>query len=279
MDDRARRFVDAAVFRRWATREQVEECLRIQETAREVGVEQKLEEIFVKKGFLTPEQVRSILQELGRRRIGKYRLIEKIGEGGAGTVYRAEQEPLGRIVAVKVLSDRFVSSEKQVKHFLREARVAVTLNHENIVKGIDYGEADGYHFFAMELVEGESLFDLLEREGVLEERRAFEIALQTSHALKHAALFHLVHRDVKPKNIVITDEEVVKLCDLGLARPTLVRADDKSKAGPVLGTPAYVSPEQIRHEGQLDFRSDVYSLGATLYHMVTGRPPFLGATP
>ena len=216
MDDHAERFVQAAVFRRWATREQVEECLRIQATTREVGVEQKLGEIFVKKSFLTPEQVRSILQALSKRKIGKYRLVEKIGEGAAGTVYRAVQDPLGRVVAIKVLSDRLVSSESHIEQFLREARVAVTLDHQNIVRGIDYGEADGYHFFAMELVEGESLYDLLKREGNLDEGRAFQIAVQTTQALRHAAQYQLVHRDIKPKNIIITATQVVKLCDLGL---------------------------------------------------------------
>lgn len=276
MDERTERFLAAAIEREWITREQLEECRKIHETVAEVGVDQPIEEILVRKGYLTPDRARQLNRELSVMRVGKYQVLEKLGEGGAGIVYKANQEPLERVVAIKVLSRRRVQSDRYLERFNREARVAVTLNHRNIVRGLDYGEADGYHYFVMEYVEGDSLYQVLKKEGVLEERRAFEIALQVVSALQHAAKYDLVHRDIKPENILITPEDEVKLCDLGLAKPSLVETAQASRDGTTIGTPTYMSPEQIRGKDEADFRSDVYSLGATLYHMVTGEPPFSG---
>ncbi|MHC4471647.1 MAG: serine/threonine-protein kinase, partial [Planctomycetota bacterium] len=278
MDERVQRFLDTAIEREWVTREQVDECLKIRETVKEVGIDQKVEEILVKKGYLTPDQARTLSRELSKLKVGKYQILEKLGEGGAGIVYKANQEPLERVVAIKVLSKRRTTSDQYLERFLREARIAVTLNHQNIVKGLDYGEADGYHYFVMEYVEGESLYDVLQKEGTLDEKRALEIALQAVNALQHAAKYDLVHRDIKPENLMITREKVVKLCDLGLAKPSLVETAKASRDGTTIGTPTYMSPEQIRGRDETDFRSDVYSLGATLYHMVTGQPPFTGAS-
>lgn len=276
MDERTERFLEATIERGWITREQLEECRKIHETVAEVGVDQPIEEILVRKGYLTPDRARQLNRELSVMRVGKYQVLEKLGEGGAGIVYKANQEPLERVVAIKVLSRRRVMSDKYLERFNREARVAVTLNHRNIVRGLDYGEADGYHYFVMEYVEGESLYQVLKKEGVLDERRAFEIVLQVVSALRHAAKYDLVHRDIKPENVLITPEDEVKLCDLGLAKPSLVETAQASRDGTTIGTPTYMSPEQIRGKDEADFRSDVYSLGATLYHMVTGEPPFSG---
>ncbi|MEN8149182.1 MAG: protein kinase [Planctomycetota bacterium] len=276
MDDRSDAFLSAAVERSWITPEQAEEARRIHATVAEVGVEQRIEDILVKKGFLTPERARKLKRELAKKKVGKYQIVEKLGEGGAGIVYKANQEPLERIVAIKVLSAERVLSPKYLERFTREARIAVTLNHANIVRGLDYGEADGYHYFVMEYVKGDSLFQVLSREGTMSERKSLQVVLQVVAALEHAAKYDLVHRDIKPENILITPDEVVKLCDLGLAKPSLVETAKASKSGTTIGTPTYMSPEQIRGKDDTDFRSDVYSLGATLYHMIAGRPPFRG---
>jgi len=276
MDERSQAYLDAALERQWITAPQAEEARRIAETVAEVGIDQKIDDILVKKGFLTPERARKISRELSKRKVGKYQIVEKLGEGGAGIVYKANQEPLERVVAIKVLSAERVLSPKYLERFTREARIAVTLNHKNIVRGLDYGEADGYHYFVMEYVKGDSLFSVLGREGTIAEKKAIQMVLQIVAALEHAAKYDLVHRDIKPENILITPDEVVKLCDLGLAKPSLVETAMASRDGTTIGTPTYMSPEQIRGRDETDFRSDVYSLGATLYHMITGRPPFMG---
>jgi tetratricopeptide (TPR) repeat protein len=216
---------------------------------------------------------------MGELRIGKYRIIGKLGEGGAGVVHRAVQEPLGRVVALKTLNRRHADSARYLEDFQREARIATTLNHENLVRGLDYGQADGHHFFAMEFVDGESLFAIVTREGVLLERRAFEIARQVASALQYATGYDLIHRDIKPGNILISSAGVVKLCDLGLAKLAVQFGGDQDRLSVKIGTASYMSPEQIRGETDLTFRSDIYALGATLYHLVTGRPPFTGDSP
>ncbi|HEU4395707.1 MAG TPA: serine/threonine-protein kinase, partial [Planctomycetota bacterium] len=190
-------------------------------------------------------------------------------------VYRAYQTNLGREVALKVLSQRREGEEEYLERFNREARVAVTLNDVNIVRGLDFGYADGYHYFAMELVEGESLLAVIRREGRLPEKRALDLTLQMVRALEHAAKYQIVHRDIKPENVLMTRSGTAKLCDLGLARPILEGGAADSEGRPV-GTALYVSPEQIRRSKDLDFRADVYALGATLYHALTGAPPYTG---
>ncbi len=278
MDESSKRFLDRAQKRELLTDSQVEEAIRIYETVRDVGIEQTIEDIVVKKGFMTVEAVGALRRELSGMRVGKYKIIEKLGEGGAGIVYRATQEPLDRTVAIKILGKHRVDSTEYLDRFRREARVAVTLNHQNIVRGLDFGEADGYHYFVMEYVEGESLHEVLKREGVLEEKRSLKIVLQAVAGLRHAAEFNLVHRDVKPENILITPDGVAKVCDLGLAKPSILESARSSKDKATIGTPVYMSPEQIRGKDDTDFRSDVYSLGISLYEMVTGAPPFLAKT-
>jgi len=274
MNRATRELLDLAISRGWVTSAQIEESRQIQETVRDIGVEQDLVDILVKKGHLTADQLLTLRREVGRKRIGKYEILAKLGHGGSGIIYRARQEPIGRVVALKILSDERCRSERYLDDFTREARVAVTLNHENVVRGIDFGEADGLHYFAMELVEGESLYDLLEREGHLGEKRALSIAIEVVSGLRHAAGYSLIHQDVKPQNILITRDGVAKVCDLGLAKLALAEAGPGKTGRLVIATPAYISPERIRRRPDIDLRADVYSLGATLFHMVCGRPPF-----
>jgi predicted Ser/Thr protein kinase len=200
-----------------------------------------------------------------------YRLIKRLGAGGQGSVYKAVQLSMLRPVAIKLI--RPAKDPADLVRFLREARVLSRLTHENIVRAVDYGEADGIRYMVMEFVDGESVLDLLRERGRLGLRRSIEIALQVCRALAYASRHGVIHRDVKPANIVITDENRAVLVDFGLARAE--ESDSLvTNAGMTVGTPHYMPPEQIRGERAIDIRADLYALGATLFHMLTGQPPF-----
>jgi len=273
-------FARTAVALKLVTQEQARECLQLYAQQRKQGARVTLASVFVQKGYLTRAQVGAVVKASRQPRIshiGRYKLIAKVGQGGMGTVYKARQESLDKIVALKVLAPGLAKQNDFVERFIREAQASGQLNHPNIALGIDAGEADGYYYFAMEFVEGESLKAVLQREGKLDERRALEIALAMAKALGHAAEHSIVHRDVKPGNILLAADGTPKLVDLGLAKE--VRADHSiTQAGIPVGTPYYISPEQVRGEQQIDIRADIYALGGTLYHMVTGRVPFDGTT-
>jgi len=208
-----------------------------------------------------------------------YVLEEWLGEGTMGAVYRANQVSLQRTVAVKVLTPHLAKNERYLKRFQREARAVAKLNHPNVVSGIDVGESQGCRYFVMEYVEGPTLLQLLEEHGRLDAMTATRIIHQIAKALDHAHRTGLVHRDVKPANIIVTAKgHVAKLCDLGLAKEVSEGGADTGE-GRAMGTPFYISPEQARGEADIDIRSDIYSLGATYYHAVCGRPPFTGPTP
>ena len=214
-----------------------------------------------------------------RLNIGGFELISKVGQGGMGTVYKARQISMDRIVALKVLPRRLAGDKSYVQRFVREARAAAKLNHPNIVQGIDVGKSGGYYYFAMEYIDGETAADKVRRAGPLDEEEAIDICLQAARALAHAhSRANIIHRDVKPQNILLNERGTAKLADLGLARHT--EHDDASltSAGTTLGTPDYISPEQIRGDADLDGRCDIYSLGATLYHLLVGRPPYPGGS-
>ena len=211
-------------------------------------------------------------------RLGGFEIISKIAEGGMGAVYRAKQVSLDRTVAVKILPKRLAKNKQFVGRFLREAKLAAQFSHPNIVGAVDAGKAEGVHYFAMEYVEGESLGQMLSREKVLPEAKAVEIIIQMARALECAHKHGMVHRDVKPDNILIDEEGTAKLADLGLARQVEDEGTQLTQAGTAMGSPHYISPEQARGEGDIDIRADIYSLGATFYQLVTGRTAFSGQT-
>jgi serine/threonine protein kinase len=208
-----------------------------------------------------------------------YQVLGKLGQGAMAIVYRAKQISLDRTVAVKVLPKRFTENPDYVERFYKEGRAAAKLNHNNIVQAFDVGEAGGYHYFVMEYVEGKTLYDDLAKGKVFKEADALDIIIQVANALAHAHARNLIHRDVKPKNIMINSSGVVKLADMGLARETTDIRAAQTEAGRAYGTPYYIAPEQIRGEVDIDGRADIYALGATLYHMVTGRVPFEAPNP
>jgi tRNA A-37 threonylcarbamoyl transferase component Bud32 len=215
------------------------------------------------------------------KEIGGFELIGKIGAGGMGTVFKARQKSLDRIVALKILPPSIAKDQTFIERFLREARTSAKLNHPNIVQGIDVGHDPkaNLYYFAMEFVDGPSLKGVQKKEHVIPEKRALEITHQVAAALECAQRAGIVHRDIKPDNILLTTNGNVKLADLGLARQQGANDAGITLGGSTLGTPFYMSPEQVRGElAKVDVRSDIYSLGATLFHLVTGQPPYSGAT-
>jgi serine/threonine-protein kinase len=277
--------LEKSILRRGlATAAEIEVCKAHKAKLASQGQDTKgLLEIMVEAKVLTKNQSMRLLKEIGdankRFEIPGYQIIEKLGKGSMGMVFKARQTSVDRIVAVKILLDALAQNKEFIKRFDREAKIAAKLSHNNIVNAIDAGEVNGHHFFVMEYVEGSTIKDALDRNEVYDEKAALRIVLAVAEALKHAHQRGLIHRDIKPENVIITKQGDVKLADLGLARLT---ADEKwamSEAGMAIGTPYYISPEQVRGQVDVDIRADIYSLGASLYHMVTGRVPYDGETP
>ena len=209
--------------------------------------------------------------------LGEYRILRLLGEGGMGSVYLGYHEGLGRQVAIKVLADSLASNQAYIDRFYREARSGALLNHPNIVRGFAIGQdkATGKHYLILEYVDGTSAQVLLERLGRLPVGDAVHITLDIARALEHAHSCNLVHRDIKPDNILISRTGVAKLADLGLAK----RIDETSHLTALrqgFGTSYYMPYEQAMSAKSVDGRSDIYALGATLYHLLTGEVPFSG---
>jgi len=202
---------------------------------------------------------------------GRYEIIEKIGSGGMSNVFRAKDLKLGRAVAIKVLKEEFCSDAEFVERFKREAQAAAGLLGENIVNIYDVVDEGKYHFIVMELVDGITLKEYIKIKGKLDITEGVSIAIQVAKALKPAHAQHIVHRDIKPQNILITEESKVKVADFGIARAV----SEQTLNANAIGSVHYISPEQARG-GRCDARSDIYSLGITMYEMFTGRVPFTG---
>src|SRR6059036_2930293 len=210
-------------------------------------------------------------------RFGGYRIEELIGAGGMGIVYRALDEALQRQVALKTLLPALAADPEFVARFKREAQSAAALNHPNITQIYTIGQEGSVPFFAMELIRGRSLEAIVKEKGVIPAHEAAGYILQAAKGLRHAAQKKLIHRDIKPSNLMLAEDGVVKITDFGLAK--VARSETQLTAtGEVLGSPGYISPEQAQGL-PLDVRSDIYSLGATFYHLVVGRLPFEAPTP
>jgi serine/threonine-protein kinase len=239
-----------------------------------------LKDLMIELGYITESQAERLKNGIkeskaAAHQIPGYKIIGKLGAGAMAVVYKARQLSLNRIVAIKILPKRFTENPEYVERFYKEGQAAGKLNHPNIVQAIDVGEAGGYHYFVMEYVEGKTIADDLAAGKIFEEAEALEIIIQVANALAHAHARSLIHRDVKPKNIMISNNGTVKLADMGLARAITDIKAAQSEAGKAYGTPYYIAPEQIRGKIDIDGRADIYGLGATLYHMLTGRVPFM----
>jgi serine/threonine-protein kinase len=273
-----------ALEQRLCTDEELQRCqkeLRQRAKANEAAtVEQLLQEY----GFITGTQASRLKDGIKESKdaagkIPGYKVTGKLGSGAMAVVYKAKQLSLDRTVAIKVLPRRFTEKSDYIKRFFKEGRIAAKLNHNNIVQAIDVGEAAGVYYFVMEYVEGKTLYDDLSRGKVFDEAEALAVVIQLAKALAHAHAHGMIHRDVKPKNVMINKDGVVKLADMGLARETSDVEAARNEEGKAFGTPYYIAPEQIRGEVNIDGRADIYALGATFYHMVTGRVPFEASTP
>ncbi|WP_437187653.1 serine/threonine protein kinase [Planctomicrobium sp. SH668] len=207
--------------------------------------------------------------------LGHFQIEERIGRGGMGAVFRAVDKRLGRVVAVKVLTTEHSSDPEAVQRFENEARAAAKLDHENIARVHYIGEDHGMHFIAFEFVQGANVRNLILQKGRLSSSDAINYVIQIAEALRQTSAANVVHRDIKPSNIIITPSGRAKLVDLGLARQSNTeRSQELTSVGTALGTFDYIAPEQAMDARKVDVRSDIYSLGCTLYHMLTGSPPY-----
>jgi serine/threonine-protein kinase len=278
--------LEKSILRRGlATPAEIQACKshRDQLSAKNGEQAKSLLEIMVDAKVLTRSQMTRLKQESGeaskRFAIPGYQMIDKLGKGSMGVVFKAKQISVDRIVAIKILLDPLAQNKEFIKRFEREAMIAAKLSHNNVVNAIDAGQIDGHYYFVMEYVEGPTIKDYLDKNKVFEEKEALRITLAIAEALKHAWQKGLIHRDIKPENVILTKDGGVKLADLGLARLTDDEKWGLAEAGMAIGTPYYISPEQVRGETNIDIRADIYSLGATLYHMVTCKVPYGGDTP
>ena len=264
-------FGELAMLLGYITREDLRLALREQ-----VLKNQKIGTILIQKGLLGKKEAKEVLR-LQRRKgpIEGYVLKQRLGSGGMGTVYRATQTSLNREVAIKILSIDVAENPTQRKRFIQEAHLLGQLLHPNLVQCYDIGEAYGLVYIVMEFVDGRNAREVLMHEGRFDEPTALNVLEQVLEAMSHYHSRNIIHRDIKPENILITPQDTVKLADLGLSKQ-LDSDMNLTRPGKTVGTPYYISPELARGETDADIRCDLYSLGASFFHLVTGEPLFDG---
>lgn len=271
---------------------QLTDALKTQGELKKLGLSERIGTILYKKKALSQQALDGLLteqtaqeepdrttQSKKARKLGNFELYERVGAGAMGVVFRARQITMDRIVAVKILSPKYANDESFINRFVREARAAGQFSHENIVSALDVGFIEPYHYFVMEFVEGHTLSKRIQERGPLSEGEALTFAMQIAKGLDHALTKKILHRDVKPENVIVTPQGIAKLLDMGLACTAGASEEDLAEGDPKVrkaaGTPHYISPEAARGE-DVDTRSDLYSLGCTLYHMLAGTPPYQG---
>ena len=263
------------------TLESLENCLSIQKNHNAQGAHKTLEAILLERQLIGKGDLircKNCLV-LGKEvAIDNYLFLDKLGEGGMGSVYRGVQLSLDRQVAIKLLDPELGKDKSFVDRFVQEARILAQLDHPHIVKGIDFGENSGIYYYIMEYLQGKSVNTIVESSGALSFKMALSIFLQMAKALEYAYQKGLVHRDIKPENMMLCRNGKTKLCDLGLAK-WKASTMNITRKGAVIGTPYYSSPEQAKGEIEVDIRSDIYSLGASLFYMLSAKPPYDGDRP
>jgi serine/threonine-protein kinase len=271
------RIIKVLLSRKIVTQGQIEDCLAIRREVLKMGLKSKpLLDILQEKKYLAKSQadkIEAALDAEGPVDIPGYQILGTIGKGAMGTVYKGYQKSMEREVAIKVLAPQYARNESYVERFLTEAKMAARVKHTNIITGIDVGQVGRAYFLVMEYFPGRPVNTLIYEEERLPLTQAVSIARQIADALCHAHRSDLVHRDIKPENILLDKEGTAKLCDMGLAK--IIDREGEGE-GETVGTPLYISPELVQGRADVDIRSDIYSLGATLYHMILGRPPFIG---
>lgn len=279
------RFEQYVVEHGLATDDELKAARRLLNRAVIDGGSMALTEALVQAGALTQNQAKRVQAALKEEtlspkiKIPGVQLIERIGRGSQAVVYKARQLSVDRIVAVKILLSEMARDPIKRERFLQEVRATASLSHNNIVQAIDAGATGGYVYFLMEIVDPpRTVADAMQDAGgALAEAEALRIIIQIAEALAHAHSRHFIHRDVKPKNIMLTADGVAKLADMGLARH--IGEGTFEEIGKAFGTPYYIAPEQVVGNPDIDFRADIYSLGATFYEMLTGQTPFMAKTP
>ena len=259
--------MEKSILRRGlATPGEIEACKahRTKLAAKSKDSSPSLLEVMVDAKVLMRSQMVRLLQEKGegtrKFEIPGYQILDRIGKGSMGVVYKARQVSVDRVVAVKILLDSLAQNKEFIKRFEREAKIAAKLAHNNVVNAIDAGEVGGHFFFVMEYVAGLTIKDVLDKNKVFDEKEAIRVVMAVAEALKHANHRGLIHRDIKPENVILTKDGGVKLADLGLARLTDDEKWGLAEAGMAIGTPYYISPEQVRGQTDIDIRADIYSL-------------------
>jgi len=241
------------------------------------GKVMSLVEVLVDRGLLPADAARTFTDEpLDKLQpFEDYTLFEEIGEGASARVYRGVYKPRDLPVAVKVLLPEQELMRKPLKRFMREAHLLCKLRHPNIIRGYEVRKIDGWRFLSMEWFPGHTVLELIEKRGRLDGPTAVHVARQMASAIGELDARGIVHRDIKPGNVLVDDDWNVRLIDLGLCKLRSGKAGDESE-GTTVGTVGYISPEQAKGSEELDIRSDIYSLGVSLYHMVIGEVPFSG---
>ncbi len=275
--------VKLALEKKLITPDQHEQCKDLLRKSKKIGLEATIEEIIIKQGLLTTDQVSELneITELGDGEtvFGSYRLVRLIGKGGMGKVYEAVHELTNRTVAVKVLNYNFTRDQNNVTRFFQEIRALAKLSHGNIVTLFDAGKVKRRFFFSMELVDGPSVQEFVEVKKVLPERQALQIVRDSAKALAYAHKKNIVHRDIKPENILLDENKTAKVTDFGVVMHQDADHMTLTKTGFMVGSVFYASPEQVNGLRDIDGRSDIYSLGAMLYYMLSGRTVYSGKTP
>ncbi|MCU0724358.1 MAG: serine/threonine protein kinase [Planctomycetes bacterium] len=261
----------------FASREQIEDCLRVRDERERQGKPVELAAVLLERGLVSKAEVDSMLGVplTETQPIPDYRFERRIAEGGMAEVYLATYLPLRNQVALKIMKPELARNEAYRLRFLRESKLLMNLEHANIVRGYEIRRAEGYIFCAMEHVDGATVEDRIEETGPFDEKLALYVTREVAHALSYLDRRGVVHRDIKPGNILLTEQGAVKIIDLGLAKLRGGMTRDAAE-GTTVGTVEYLSPEQARGLADVDIRSDIYSLGVTLFHMVVGEVPFKG---
>ncbi len=262
------------------TKEQLGPAMMKQDAMAKAGQQAKLFAVLIENKALTQQQYQLLVNEVspGTKTfptdpVPGFKITAKLGTGGMALVYRATDTMQGDEVALKIMKPAHMANPRFVNQFHREADLLEKYDHPHLVKGYQHGKVNGIEYFAMEMVDGPSMREIVEKEGPLTEDRALKYTIQVAEAVEYTHKQGVVHRDIKPENILLDPEDNVKLIDLGFAKPI---GSQEEPEGTTSGTPQYMSPEQAQGQASIDVRSDLYSLGATLYHMVLGDVPFKG---
>lgn len=259
----------------------INDVFRVYLQLKNTGDSIKLLDVFINKGYLTPIQIQQLFSQNTTKsfqKIGSYQILKKLGVGGMGSVFLAQKENESSLVALKLLPRSSNQNEKVVSRFEREFRALQQLNHPAIVGGIEKGCSGGYHYYVMEYFEGQTLKSFVEKNKPVDFNKAVQLIRSVAIGLQYASSQGMIHRDIKPDNIILTDSGQIKIIDFGLVKIENENVMNLTRTQTAMGTPYFISCEQAKNAKDADLRSDIYSLGATLFYLITAEYPVKGAT-